>query len=678
MALEKPIEQYSKQEASAAALKLRTTLERWSQAYYTADKPMVEDHVYDEKYRDLQNLEHAFPEIITADSPTQQVGGQVLPGFTKVTHAQPMLSMGDVFSFAELADFDQRLRKNVTTDFDYNVELKIDGLAISLVYENGIFVRGATRGNGTIGEDITQNLKTVKSIPRRLKEPLSIEVRGECYMPKVSFAKLNQRREAEGQAAFANPRNAAAGSLRQLNPRVTAARNLSTWIYTLTDYAQLNVSTQSQALERLAELGFTVNPTAKVCHSMAEIESYIETYQAQRDQLDYDIDGIVLKVNSLALQAQLGNTVKVPRWEIAYKFPPEEAQTVIHEIEWTVGRTGVVTPTAVMDPVRLAGTTVSRATLHNGDLIQQKDIRVHDVVMVHKAGDIIPEVSTVLTQKRDKASQPYELPTKCPSCGSPLVHLEDEVALRCINPKCPAQIKEQLTHFASRNAMNIDGLGPQIVQQLFERQLVADVADLYQLSYDDLVQLDKFKEKSANNLLQAINASKANSLERLLTGLGIRHVGAKMARSLAEHFGDMASLQASSAADIEAITTSGAIIANSVRTYLDKPEVTQLIKQLAAAGVNMRYLGPRPEQVQASVFSGKTIVLTGTLAHHKRADLTTTLEDLGAKVTSSVSKKTDVVVAGADPGSKYTKAQSLGVTIWDEATLEDHLKEAKS
>ncbi|RRG05542.1 MAG: NAD-dependent DNA ligase LigA [Lactobacillus sp.] len=675
MALEKPIEQYSEQEASAAALALRNLLDQWSQAYYTADQPLVEDNVYDENYRDLETLEKAFPAIVTSDSPTQQVGGQVLPGFTKVTHEQPMLSMGDVFSLAELANFDQRLRKNVTTDFDYSVELKIDGLAISLVYEDGVFVRGATRGNGTIGEDITQNLKTIKSIPHKLTEPLSIEVRGECYMPRVSFAKLNERREADGLATFANPRNAAAGSLRQLDSRVTAARNLSTWIYTLTDYAALNVTTQAEALARLSELGFAVNPTTKTCQTLTEIEAFIAEYQAQRNQLDYDIDGVVLKVNSLALQAELGNTVKVPRWEIAYKFPPEEAQTVINEIEWTVGRTGVVTPTAVMDPVQLAGTTVARATLHNGDMIQEKDIRLHDTVLIHKAGDIIPEVSTVLTDKRGADSQPYVIPTHCPSCDSPLVHLEDEVALRCINPKCPAQIKEQLTHFASRNAMNIDGLGPQIVQQLFERELVADVADLYQLTLEQLLTLDKFKEKSANNLLQAIERSKANSLERLLTGLGIRHVGAKMARSLAEHFGDMASLQASSAEEIEAIATSGTIIANSVRTYFDAPEVPKLIEQLAAAGVNMRYLGPAPASVSETPFTGKTMVLTGTLERHKRADLANTLTDLGAKVTGSVSKKTDIVVAGADPGSKYTKAQKLGITIWDEATLEQNLQD---
>ncbi|MFD0896425.1 NAD-dependent DNA ligase LigA [Loigolactobacillus binensis] len=674
MALEKPIEQYSEQEASAAALALRNILEQWSQAYYTADQPLVEDHVYDENYRDLEALEHAFPVIVTSDSPTQQVGGQVLPGFTKVTHEQPMLSMGDVFSVAELANFDQRLRKNVTEDFDYSVELKIDGLAISLVYEDGVFVRGATRGNGTIGEDITRNLKTIKSIPQKLTEPLSIEVRGECYMPRISFAKLNEQREADGLATFANPRNAAAGSLRQLDSRVTAARNLATWIYTLTDYAALNVTTQAEALARLAELGFAVNPTTKVCHSLAEINAFIAEYQEKRNQLAYDIDGIVLKVNSLALQAELGNTVKVPRWEIAYKFPPEEAETVIHAIEWTVGRTGVVTPTAVMDPVQLAGTTVARATLHNGDLIAQKDIRLNDTVLIHKAGDIIPEVSTVLTAKRAADSQPYAVPTHCPSCASPLVHLEDEVALRCINPKCPAQIKEQLTHFASRNAMNIAGLGPQIVEQLFTRGLVTDVADLYQLTLAQLLTLDKFKEKSANNLLQAIERSKANSLERLLTGLGIRHVGAKMARSLAEHFGDMASLQASSAEAIEAIATSGAIIANSVRTYFDAPEVGPLITQLSAAGVNMRYLGPQPTSAATTPFSGKTMVLTGTLERHKRADLTTQLEDLGAKVTSSVSKKTDIVVAGADPGSKYTKAQKLGITIWDEATLEENLQ----
>ncbi|ANK65002.1 DNA ligase (NAD(+)) LigA [Loigolactobacillus backii] len=676
MALIKPISQYSEQEASDAAVELRTTLNDWSRAYYTADKPVVEDHVYDENYRDLQTLENEFPSIITPDSPTQRVGGQVLPGFNKVAHDSPMLSMGDVFSKTELADFDRRLRKAYPTDFDYNVELKIDGLAISLIYEDGIFVRGATRGNGTIGEDITQNLKTISSIPLRLTKPVSIEVRGECYMPKKAFADLNARREANGEENFANPRNAAAGSLRQLDSRVAASRQLSTWLYTLTTFDDLEVTTQAEALKTLAELGFKVNSNYHVCHTMDEVSQYIDQYQKQRDELDYGIDGIVLKVNDLALQRQMGNTVKVPRWEIAYKFPPEEAQTVIHQIEWTVGRTGVVTPTAVMDPVQLAGTTVARATLHNGDLIKEKDIREDDTVLIHKAGDIIPEVSEVILSLRPEMSKPYQLPTTCPSCGKPLQHLDEEVALRCINPMCPAQIQEQLTHFASRNAMNIDGLGPQIIQQLYTKGLVHDVADLYHLTYEQLIALDKFQDKSATNLLNTIVASKQNSLERLINGLGIRHVGAKMARLLAEHFETMAKLQQSDQEELSAIDTSGTIIANSVYTYFQTKEAQELIKQLIAAGVNMTYLGPK-KVAQDTVFSGKTVVLTGTLENYKRSALATQLEDLGAKVTGSVSKKTDLVIAGSDPGSKYTKAQNLGITIWDEATLAENLKAAQ-
>ncbi|UTC12760.1 NAD-dependent DNA ligase LigA [Latilactobacillus curvatus] len=675
MGLAKPIDQYTQTEAAAAAQELRQTLAEYSEAYYTKDAPVVEDHVYDELYRDLETLEAAFPIIVTNDSPTQKVGDQVLPGFKKVTHEVPMLSMGDVFSEEELATFDNRLQKNVEHAIEYNVELKIDGLAIDLIYEKGQFVRGATRGNGTIGEDITQNLKTIKAIPQTLTKPVSIEVRGECYMPKASFAALNEKREAEGQPPFANPRNAAAGSLRQLDAKIAAERNLSAFMYTIVTFDDVQATTQHEALEVLAELGFNVNPTAEVCHNMTEVKTFIERYQATRDDLEYGIDGVVLKVNDLALQRQLGNTVKVPRWEIAYKFPPEEAATIVRDIEWTIGRTGVVTPTAVMDPVQLAGTTVARASLHNADMLRDKDVRLLDTVLLHKAGDIIPEISQVVLAKRPADSQPYVIPTECPSCGHELVHLDEEVALRCINPMCPAQVKEQLTHFASRNAMNIDGLGPRIIAQLLDQGLVHDVADLYRLTADQLAQLDKFKEKSINNLLNAIEASRQNSLERLLFGLGIRHVGAKAARLLAEHFLTMEALMASDQEEIMSVDTIGETIADSLATYFADDQVQTLIRELAEVQVNLTYTGVTKAQAENSdsYFNGKTVVLTGKLSQYTRGELKQQLEDNGAKVTGSVSKKTDILIAGEDAGSKLTKAQALEIPIINEADLGSYL-----
>lgn len=675
MGLAKPIDQYTQTEAAAAAQELRQTLAEYSEAYYTKDAPVVEDHVYDELYRDLETLEAAFPIIVTNDSPTQKVGDQVLPGFKKVTHEVPMLSMGDVFSEEELATFDNRLQKNVEHAIEYNVELKIDGLAIDLIYEKGQFVRGATRGNGTIGEDITQNLKTIKAIPQTLTKPVSIEVRGECYMPKASFAALNEKREAEGQPPFANPRNAAAGSLRQLDAKIAAERNLSAFMYTIVTFDDVQATTQHEALEVLAELGFNVNPTAEVCHNMTEVKTFIERYQATRDDLEYGIDGVVLKVNDLALQRQLGNTVKVPRWEIAYKFPPEEAATIVRDIEWTIGRTGVVTPTAVMDPVQLAGTTVARASLHNADMLRDKDVRLLDTVLLHKAGDIIPEISQVVLAKRPADSQPCVIPTECPSCGHELVHLDEEVALRCINPMCPAQVKEQLTHFASRNAMNIDGLGPRIIAQLLDQGLVHDVADLYRLTADQLAQLDKFKEKSINNLLNAIEASRQNSLERLLFGLGIRHVGAKAARLLAEHFLTMEALMASDQEEIMSVDTIGKTIADSLATYFADDQVQTLIRELAEVQVNLTYTGVTKAQAENSdsYFNGKTVVLTGKLSQYTRGELKQQLEDNGAKVTGSVSKKTDILIAGEDAGSKLTKAQALEIPIINEADLDSYL-----
>ena len=526
-------------EAAKRAEELRSRLNRWSREYYVEDKPTVEDYVYDQEYAELVVIEEQYPDLITSDSPTQRVGGKVLSGFEKVTHDIPLYSLNDVFSKDELFAFDQRVQKAIGRPVDYCCELKIDGLSVSLRYENGEFVRGATRGDGTVGENITENLKTVRSVPLKLKDAISIEVRGECFMPKKSFVQLNQAREAEGKDIFANPRNAAAGSLRQLDSKITAKRNLDTFLYTVADFGPMKATTQYDALEELEQIGFHTNHEKRLCHSIDEVWSFIEEYHEKRMDLTYEIDGIVIKVNDFSLQDQLGFTVKAPRWATAYKFPPEEVETKIEEIEWTVGRTGVVTPTAIMTPVRVAGTTVSRASLHNGDYIKLKDIRLNDIVRIYKAGDIIPEVAQVVLDQRPADSEPYVLPTHCPICHSELVHLDEEVALRCINPKCPAQIKEGLNHFVSRNAMNIDGLGPRVLAQMYDKQLVTDVADLYKLTEEELLTLDKIKEKSANNILTAIHDSKDNSVERLIFGLGIRHVGSKAAKILAEHFGDL-------------------------------------------------------------------------------------------------------------------------------------------
>ena len=563
---------------------------------------------------------------------------------------------------------------------DYCCELKIDGLSVSLRYEDGNFVRGATRGDGTVGENITENLKTVRSVPIKLKEPMNIEVRGECFMPKRSFVQLNQDREAEGKDIFANPRNAAAGSLRQLDSKITAKRNLDTFLYTVADFGPMEAKTQYDALEELEKIGFHTNREKRLCHSIDEVWAYIEEYHDKRVDLPYEIDGIVIKVNEFSLQDQLGFTVKAPRWATAYKFPPEEVETLIENIEWTVGRTGVVTPTAIMTPVRVAGTTVSRASLHNGDYIKLKDIRLKDTVLIYKAGDIIPEVSQVVLDKRPKDSEEYQLPTHCPVCGSELVHLDEEVALRCINPKCPAQMKEGLNHFVSRNAMNIDGLGPRVLEQMYDKKLVADVADLYKLTEEELLTLDKIKEKSANNILTAIDNSKDNSVERLIFGLGIRHVGAKAAKILAEHFGDLETLSRSDYESIIALDTIGDIIADSVVTYFSNEEVHELMNELKQAGVNFEYKGLRSTQLQEveSPFKEKTVVLTGKLTRLTREEAKETIENLGGKVTGSVSKKTDIVVAGEDAGSKLTKAQELGIEVWTEDQMAEALAKSHS
>lgn len=665
-------------EAAKRAEELRSRLNRWSREYYVEDKPTVEDYVYDQEYAELVAIEEQYPDLITSDSPTQRVGGKVLSGFEKVTHDIPLYSLNDVFSKDELFAFDQRVQKAIGRPVDYCCELKIDGLSVSLRYENGEFVRGATRGDGTVGENITENLKTVRSVPLKLKDAISIEVRGECFMPKKSFVQLNQAREAEGKDIFANPRNAAAGSLRQLDSKITAKRNLDTFLYTVADFGPMKATTQYDALEELEQIGFHTNHEKRLCHSIDEVWSFIEEYHEKRMDLTYEIDGIVIKVNEFSLQDQLGFTVKAPRWATAYKFPPEEVETKIEEIEWTVGRTGVVTPTAIMTPVRVAGTTVSRASLHNGDYIKLKDIRLNDIVRIYKAGDIIPEVAQVVLDQRPADSEPYVLPTHCPICHSELVHLDEEVALRCINPKCPAQIKEGLNHFVSRNAMNIDGLGPRVLTQMYDKQLVTDVADLYKLTEEELLTLDKIKEKSANNILTAIHDSKDNSVERLIFGLGIRHVGSKAAKILAEHFGDLETLSKSDFESIIVLDTIGDTIADSVVTYFSNEEVHDLMSELKQAGVNFEYKGIRSSQIETieSPFKEKTVVLTGKLTRFTREEAKETIENLGGKVTGSVSKKTDIVVAGEDAGSKLTKAQELGIDVWSEEKMAEALADS--
>jgi DNA ligase (NAD+) len=659
---------------------LKTLLNRYNYEYYVLDKPSISDKEYDQQYLELEKLEKVHPELITTDSPTQRIGGTILPGFNKVQHDAPMLSLGNAFNQEDLLQFHQRIRKLTDQPLQYMCELKIDGLAVSLKYENGLFIQGATRGDGSIGEDITQNLRTVKAIPLRLNEPLTFEVRGECYMPKASFVQLNADRDEKGLEIFANPRNAAAGSLRQLDSSIAASRNLSIYLYSATNFEQLAVETQDALLSRLAQVGLRTNPERRLFDSIEEVWAFTEEIAAKRKDLPYEIDGIVIKVNAFAAQEEIGYTVKAPRWAIAYKFKAEEAETIVRDIEWTVGRTGVVTPTAVMDPVFLAGSTVQRASLHNVDFVREKDVRIGDTVVIHKAGDIIPEIQHVLIDRRGPESEPYVIPEACPACESQLVHLEDEVALRCINPKCPAQIKEGLSHFVSRNAMNISGLGVRVVSQMFAKGLVKDVADLYKLTEEDLYQLDKIKEKSANNIVTAIDQSRGNSFERLLFGLGIRHVGAKAAASLAAEFETIERLMQATKEEIMAVEGMGDIIADSVVAYFQLPEVKDLIEEFRANGVNLTYLGKKKAEVAAvdSIWNGKTVVLTGKLTHYNRNEATEMIEALGGKVTGSVSKKTDWIVAGEDAGSKLAKAQSLGIPVWTEEDMVKNLERSDS
>ncbi|EDO0730655.1 NAD-dependent DNA ligase LigA [Listeria monocytogenes] len=650
-------------------------LDQYSYDYYVIDNPTVEDAEYDQKMQELLKIEEAHPEWVTPESPSKRVGGEVLEGFKKVAHDTPMLSLANAFNQEDLADFDRRIRDKVGDDIAYMCELKIDGLAVSLQYENGKYKQGATRGDGTIGEDITANLRTIRSIPMKLQKDYSIEVRGEAFMPKRSFQKLNEIREEEGQMLFANPRNAAAGSLRQLDTKIAASRNLDIFLYAVADFGEMGVETHSAGLDMLETLGLKVNKERRLCNSLEEVYAYIEEWTEKRAGLAYDIDGIVLKLNNLEQQRQMGNTVKSPRWSIAYKFPAEEVPTKLLDIELNVGRTGVITPTAVLEPVRVAGTTVSRASLHNEDLITEKDIRIDDTVLIKKAGDIIPEVIKSITEKRSGSEEPFHMPKNCPACDSELVRLEEEVALRCINPKCPAQIKEGLIHFVSRNAMNIDGLGEKVIIQLFSQHLIKDVADLFFLSKEKLLELERMGEKSVTNLLASIQASKQNSLEKLLFGLGIRHVGAKAAKSLAIHFDTMDNLKVADKETLTSINDIGEKMADSIVTYFANEEVHDLLEELKRAGVNMTYTGPKLEDMSEEelVFTGKTVVLTGKLEKLTRNDAKALIESLGGNVSGSVSKKTDVVVAGSDAGSKLAKAEELAIPIWSEEDLIEYL-----
>ena len=639
-------------------------LNRYAYEYYTKDAPSVSDSEYDQLYRELVELETAHPDEILPESPTHRVGGVVLKGFTKYQHQYPLYSLQDAFSREELEAFDQRVRKEFPS-ISYVCELKIDGLSISLTYENGVLVTGATRGDGSVGEDITENLKRVKNIPLVLPEPVNITVRGECYMPRASFDRVNQIRQENGEPEFANPRNAAAGTLRQLDTKIVAKRNLATFLYQ--EVSPTDQSSQEGVLEKLARLGFVVNQERVLAEDMEQIWDFIQKVAQLREDLPYDIDGIVIKVNDLAVQEELGFTVKAPKWAVAYKFPAEEKEAKILSVDWTVGRTGVVTPTANLTPVQLAGTTVSRATLHNVDYIAEKDIHQDDTVIVYKAGDIIPAVLRVVKDKR-VSDQALAIPTHCPSCQSELLHFEDEVALRCINPLCPAQIKEGLNHFASRDAMNITGLGPAVVEKLFAAQLVEDVAGIYRLSVEDLLTLEGFKEKSAEKLYEAIQASKENSAEKLLFGLGIRHIGSKVSQILLQEFHDLDQLATADPERIASIDSLGMVVAESLKRYFAQEGSKRLLQELKEAGVNMAYLG---EKVAAdAALSGMTVVLTGKLERLSRSEAKAKLESLGAKVTGSVSKKTDLVVAGSDAGSKLTKAQELGIQVEDEAWLE--------
>jgi len=649
--------------------KLHDLLNQYSYEYFVQDNPSVPDSEYDKLLHELIEIEEKYPEFKSTDSPTVRVGGEAQSSFEKVNHDTPMLSLGNAFNEEDLRKFDQRIRDSIG-QVEYMCELKIDGLAVSLKYENGRFVQGLTRGDGTTGEDITENLRTIHAIPLKIKEPLNFEVRGEAYMPRRSFIHLNNEKEENGEQPFANPRNAAAGSLRQLDSKLAAKRKLSVFLYSVNDLTEFNATTQSEALEELDQLGFKTNQERERVSDIEGVLNYIEKWTSKRESLSYDIDGIVIKVNDLSQQEEMGYTQKSPRWAIAYKFPAEEVITKLLDIELSIGRTGVVTPTAILEPVKVAGTTVSRASLHNEDLIHERDIRIGDSVVIKKAGDIIPEVVKSILDRRPNESEIYHMPTHCPSCGHELVRIEGEVALRCINPKCQAQLIEGLIHFVSRQAMNIDGLGTKIIHQLYENQLIKDVADIFYLKEEDLLPLERMGKKKVDNLLLAIEKSKEQSLEHLLFGLGIRHLGVKASQVLAERYETMDQLFKVTESELIEIQDIGDKLAQSVVTYLENSDIRSLIEKLSNKNVNMSYKGIKTTEIDGHPdFSGKTIVLTGKLEQMTRNEASEWLKMQGAKVTNSVTKSTDIVIAGADAGSKLAKAEKYGTEIWTEAAF---------
>lgn len=648
---------------------LTKLLNQYNKEYYVLDKPSVSDREYDRLMQELIELEAQYPELKSSTSPTVRVGGAILEGFNKVQHEKPMLSLGNAFNEGDLRDFDARIRK-VSPNISYVCELKIDGLAVTLHYRDGQFVKGATRGDGVVGEDISENLKTIQTIPLHIpyKEPL--EVRGEVYMSKATLDKLNKQRAEKGEELFANPRNAAAGSLRQLDSRIAAKRELAMFCYAVPSAEELGCQTHDESLQKIEEFGFNVNPNREVCDSIDGVLAYIEKWSTNRFDLPYEIDGIVIKVNQLNEQQKLGSTVKSPRWAIAYKFPAEEVETILKDIIFTVGRTGMVTPNAVLEPVRVAGTRVSRATLHNEDYVKERDIRINDRVIIRKAGEIIPEVVKPVIDARHVDEAPFEMIKDCPRCGSELIREAGEADYYCLNIDCPARIVESLCHFVSRDAMNIDGLGVKVVEQLYDNQLIENVADIYKLQKEQLLPLERMGEKKVTNLLTAIENSKQNSLERLLFGLGIRHVGSKTAKVLAAHFETIDALMQATFDDFKGIAEIGDVIANSILHYFTQEANVQLINELKALGLNMSYTGAKVSTAnEANEFYGKTVVLTGTLATLSRKEAGVKLEALGAKVSGSVSAKTDFLVAGEKSGSKLKKAQELGVTVIDEEMM---------
>lgn len=646
---------------------LRREIEEHNYQYFVLDQPLVSDAQYDRLMQELIRLEQEFPTLAAPDSPSCRVGGSPRVGFSTISHHEPMLSLANAFDISELRDFDRRVRGALPGEtVEYVVELKIDGLAVSLYYEAGILVHGATRGDGELGEEITANLRTIRSVPLRLRDEVAeLEVRGEAYMAKEAFSRLNSSREETGEPPFANPRNAAAGSLRQLNPAVTANRRLAVFFYGIGRRRGIDLPSHWVGLARLAELGFRVNPHHHLCLSIDEVIDTCRRWQEERFKLPYTIDGLVVKVNSLHQQQRLGSTMKSPRWSIAFKYPAEEARTVVRGVFWRVGRTGVLTPTAELEPVHLAGSTVSRATLHNMDIIRSKDIRVGDTVVVHKAGDVIPEVVEVVGELRTGSEEPVAIPQDCPECASPVSRTDDEVAHRCTNASCPALLREGLIHFVSRGAMDVAGLGPAVISLLLKEGLVRDIADLYHLAQDDLAKLERLGSKSAANLVGAIAATKDNALYRLIFGLGIRHVGERSAKILADRFGSLKAIAAASFDELVEIPEIGPKIALSINSFFDNQNNLKLIDRLQAAGVNTGGT-ELPEKTSLLPLAGKTFVLTGSLAGLTRPEAKEKIEALGGRVASSVGKKTGFVIAGDNPGSKYQKALGLGIVILNE------------